>query len=114
MKFIINGQEIPVIWENNKSVEAIKNHIMQEPISVSMSMYGGNEQVGYLGKRFPSMDKRMTTHNGDIVLYCSDQIVVFYGSNTWSYTRLGKMDLSSKEVTQLLSHGNVQITLSGE
>ena len=76
-----------------------------------MSMYGGNEQVGSLGKRYSSNDKQTITHNGDIVLYNSSNLVVFYGSNSWAYTRLGKMDLSEKEVTDLLSNGDVTITI---
>ena len=44
----------------------------------------------------------MTTDNngpGDIVLYSGDQIVIFYGSNSWAYTRLGHVDLTQEEMT---------------
>ena len=63
------------------------------------------------GRSFTSNNKQTTTHNGDIVLYNSSNIVIFYGSNSWSYTRLGKIDLSEKEVTDLLSNGDVTITI---
>lgn len=111
MKLFINGVEIPVIWENNNSVAEILEETSNGGIVISMSMYGGNEQVGSLGKRYSSNDKQTTTHNGDIVLYNSSNLVVFYGSNSWAYTRLGKMNLSEKEVTDLLSNGDVTITL---
>ena len=75
-------------------------------------MYSNNEQVGPLDKSYPSNDVQMTTNNGDIVLYSSDQIVLFYGSNSWAYTRLGKMDLSENEVVNLLSNGDVSIRLT--
>lgn len=112
MKMYINDTEIPVTWEDNSSVSALKNELQVGDIVVSMSMYSNNEQVGLLGKSYPSDDVQTTTNNGDIVLYSSDQIVVFYGSNSWAYTRLGKMELSENEVINLLSNGDVCIRLT--
>ena len=110
----INGQTIPVIWEDNESVAEIKHQAEQNPITVQMAKYGGFEQVGSLGRTYPSNDTRITTQNGDIVLYSSNQIVMFYGSNTWAYTRLGKINLSNDEVTGLLGNGNVTLAISVE
>ena len=112
MKMYINDKEIPVTWEDNPSVSALKSDLQAGDIVVSMSMYSNNEQVGPLDKTYPSNDVQMTTNNGDIVLYRSDQIVLFYGSNSWAYTRLGKMDLSENEVINLLSNGDVSIRLT--
>ena len=112
MKMYINDMEIPVMWESNPSVSALRNDLEAGDIVVTMSMYSNNEQVGSLGKTYPSNDVQTTTNNGDIVLYSSDQIVVFYGSNSWAYTRLGKMDLSENEVVDLLSNGDVSIRLT--
>lgn len=112
MKMYINDTEIPVTWVDNSSVSALKNELQAGDIVVSMSMYSNNEQVGSLGKSYPSNDVQTTTNNGDIVLYSSDQIVVFYGSNSWAYTRLGKMELSEDEVINLLSNGDVCIRLT--
>ena len=112
MKMYINDTEIPVMWESNPSVSALRNDLEAGDIVVTMSMYSNNEQVGSLGKTYPSNDVQTTTNNGDIVLYSSDQIVVFYGSNSWAYTRLGTMDLSEIEVVNLLSHGDVSIRLT--
>jgi len=111
MKLYINDKEIPVIWEDNRSVLEIMEEVEKNDITVAMSMYSNNEQVGSLGRSFTSNNKQTTTHNGDIVLYNSSNIVIFYGSNSWSYTRLGKIDLSEKEVTDLLSNGDVTITI---
>lgn len=111
MKLFINDKEIPVSWESNDSVKEIMKDVANNEIAVEMSMYSDNEQVGSLGKKYTSNDKQTVTHNGDIVLYNSSNIVVFYGSNSWSYTRLGKMDLEEQEVTELLSNGNVTIKL---
>lgn len=74
-------------------------------------MYGGFEQVGSIGQSIVRDDEQLTTSPGDIVLYSGDQIVVFYGSNSWSYTKLGHIDMSEGELTELLSNGDVTITL---
>lgn len=113
LKLYIDGKEIPVKWQNNAPVNAL-TELAANGLSVQMSMYGGFEQVGSLGKSLPRDDKQTTTDCGDIVLYSGNQIVIFYGSNSWAYTRLGRADLSKKEMTELLSNGNVTLTLKYE
>ena len=112
MKLYINDTEVPVVWENNAAVEALAAEAGKGDIVVNMSMYGGNEQFGPLGKSYPASNRQVTTSNGDIVLFNNDQIVVFYGSNTWSYTRLGEMALPEDEVTELLSNGDITLRLA--
>ena len=112
MKLYINDTEVPVGWENNAAVEALAADAGKGDIVVNMSMYGGNEQFGPLGKSYPASNRQVTTSNGDIVLFNNDQIVVFYGSNTWSYTKLGKMALPEDEVTELLSNGDITLRLT--
>ena len=107
----INDTEIAVRWEDNESVEALEDLIREAPLTINMSMYGGFEQVGSLGTSLPRNDVQTTTEAGDIVLYSGSQIVVFYGSNSWAYTRLGHVELSAPEMSDLLSHGDVTITL---
>ena len=115
LKMKIADTDVSVEWEDNESVEALKELAKDRPITVQMSMYGGFEQVGYLGTDLPRNDAQTVTKSGDIVLYSGDQIVVFYGSNSWAYTRLGHiMDKSDEEMAQLLSNGDVVITLSLE
>ncbi len=112
MKLYFDDKEILVTWENNDTVRELMEEASKGTITVSMSMYSNNEQVGPLGRSYTRNDKQTTTNNGDIVLYSGDQIVVFYGSNSWSYTRLGKMDLSEQEVTELLSNGDITLKIS--
>ncbi len=112
MKLYINDQEIPVIWETNETVSELMEQAAISDITVQMSMYSDNEQVGPLGKEYTRDDRQTTTHNGDIVLYSGNQIVVFYGSNSWAYTRLGKMDIPQDEVNELLGNGDVVLKLS--
>ena len=111
MMLKIDDTEIAVRWEDNESVEALEDLIREAPLTINMSMYGGFEQVGSLGTSLPRNDVQTTTEAGDIVLYSGNQIVVFYGSNSWAYTRLGHVELSASEMSDLLSHGDVTITL---
>jgi len=111
MKLSIGEKLVPVTWENNSSVADLKEHL---PLTIQMSKYGGFEQVGSIGRNIVSDDKEITTHYGDIVLYASNKIVIFCGSNSWAYTRLGHINLSQQEMTELLSKDDVKIVLSEE
>ena len=113
MQMFINGQPVNVEWDNNNSVQALKQLAASNKLTIQMSMYGGFEQVGSIGTSLPREDVQTTTKAGDIVLYSGNQIVVFYGSNSWAYTRLGHItDKTADELTELLGNGNVTITLS--
>ncbi len=106
----IGETSVDVTWEDNDSIKEI-NKLAESGLSISMSMYGGFEQVGSIGQSITRNDVQMTTQSGDIVLYSGNQLVIFYGSNSWSYTKLGKINLSQKELEKLLGNGDVMITL---
>ncbi len=109
----IDGIQVEVDWEENESVAALRELVQSNPLTVRMSMYGGFEQVGSLGARLPRKDVQTHTNYGDIVLYSGNQIVVFYGSNSWAYTRLGHIrDLSQAKLKELLGQHDVSITLA--
>ena len=108
MKLLIGETEVPVNWESNASVDALRELL---PLTIPMSMYGGFEQVGSIGQSIARNDEQTTTAAGDIVLYSGNQIVIFYGSNSWAYTRLGHVELTQREMTDLLSQEDVVITL---
>ena len=102
----IGDTAVTVEWEDNESVQAL---------TIQMSMYGGFEQVGSIGQSLPRDDQQTTTGAGDIVLYSGNQIVVFYGSNSWAYTRLGHItDQNAAGMSELLGNGDVTITISME
>lgn len=109
----IGNTKVEVNWLDSESVKELKK-LAKDGLTINMSMYGDFEQVGSLGKTIISDDERITTSPGDIVLYSSNQIVIFYGSNTWSYTKLGHISLSKSELTDLLGDEDVVITLSLE
>lgn len=115
LKLRIGDTIVQTEWENNESVEALRDMVKSEPLRISTSMYGGFEQVGELGKELPSNDEQMETRAGDIVLYSGNQIVLFYGSNTWEYTKLGKITgMSREELEKLLGKEDTTITLEME
>ena len=112
MKLYFNDIEIPVIWEDNQTVQELIEEAGKGDVVVQMSMYSDNEQVGSLGKSYTKNDEQITTHSGDIVLYSGDKIVVFYGSNSWAYTRLGKMNIPESDVTEILSNGDITLKIT--
>ena len=108
----IGETHVEVKWEENASAEALEELCREEPLTIQMSMYGGFEQVGSIGQSLPREDVQTTTQAGDIVLYSGNQLVVFYGSNSWAYTRLGRItDKSAREMAELLGSGDVTITI---
>ena len=99
--------------EDNEAVTAFVQMLEDEPIVIEMDDYSGFEKVGGLGTSLPASNSQMTTQAGDIVLYNSSQIVMFYGSNSWSYTKLAEVDdLTGWE--DALGSGSVTVTFSIE
>lgn len=107
----IDGQNFPVIWEENEAVCALKKALEKQPLTIHLSAYGGFEQVGELGMTLPSQNTQQTAQTGDIMLYNSSQLVLFYGQNRWSYTKLGHMATDAKSQ---LTKDKVTVTLTLE
>lgn len=107
----VGGSSFTAALESNSAVDALIEMMKEAPVVIQMSDYSGFEKVGPLGTSLPASNSQTTTHAGDIVLYHGNQIVIFYGSNSWSYTRLGKIDdLSGWE--DALGSGDVTVTFS--
>ncbi len=107
----INDHKISVKLEQNAAVEALIELLKEGDITYTASDYGGFEKVGNLGHTLPRSDTQMTTEAGDVILYSGNQIVLFYGSNSWSYTKLGHIQgLSAEEWKEILTESN-QITV---
>ena len=108
IEITVNGKAFSVTLNDN---EAAREFAGMLPLTLEMSDYSGFEKVGSLGTSLPTDNSQTTTQSGDIVLYNGNQIVIFYGSNSWSYTRLGKVDnlsgwkdaLGSGDVTVIFS-----------
>lgn len=115
MQMKIGDTKVSVDWEDNAAADALAELTSGRWYDIDMSMYGGFEQVGPIGAELPSSDQQITTDPGDIVLYSGNQIVVFYGSNSWAYTKLGHITgVSAYELTELLGKGDVKISLMTE
>ena len=113
MKVQIEDQVFTAELEKNPGAEAFAELLKEGPVTIQMNDYAGFEKVGSLGKSLPTQNRQTTTQPGDIVLYNGDQIVVFYGSNSWSYTRLARIqDLTGWE--KALGNGSVEVTFSAE
>ena len=106
-----------VSFENDISEEIIDNSTESqistgELEKTEITDKSAIEQVGSLEKSYTKNDEQITTHSGDIVLYSGDKIVVFYGSNSWAYTRLGKMNIPEGDVTELLSNRDITLKIT--
>ena len=115
IKISVSGKTLPVNIENNDATKALVAALREASITYEAHDYGGFEKVGPLGRTLPTSDTQITTQAGDVILYNGNQIVLFYGSNTWSYTRLGKMQYDSlDELKSFLKagEGNITVTLS--
>jgi len=113
MKMTINDTAVEVSWENNDSTRALAEKVKEGPLTIHTEPYGGFEQVGAIGTKPPSGDTDITTEAGDIMLYTSDHMVIFYGSNSWAYTRLGRItDKSESELRELLGASGVDVTIT--
>ena len=98
--------------EENETVSALVEMMRESPVVIQMSDYSGFEKVGSLRTSLPASNSQTTTQAGDIVLYNGNQIVIFYGTNTWSYTRLGHIDdLTGWE--EALGSGDVTVKIVG-
>ena len=115
MYITIDGQTQSVTLVDNSATRALVEKLQQAPISVTLNSSGGFEIWGALGFSLPTSNQQMTAQPGDVILYSGSNICLFYGSNSWSYTRLGKIDgLTESELRSFLKAGesNISVTLS--
>ena len=115
IQLTISGITLPVLIEDNVATRALVAALREGSITYTARDYGGFEKVGALGRSLPTSDTDITTQAGDVILYNGDNIVLFYGSNSWSYTRLGKIQYKSlDELKSFLKAGGgtISVTLS--
>jgi hypothetical protein len=115
VKVQINEDIFDIELENNSATQEFIKELEKGNITVNATEYGGFEKVGELGFSLPASDENINTEPGDIVLYQGDKVSLFYGSHSWSYTKLGKIDnISSNELKEVLGPGNVTLIFSLE
>lgn len=93
---------------DNSSATAFYQLLKKGPLTVDMHDYGSFEKVGSLGTSLPRNDTQITTTAGDIILYQGNQITIYYDTNSWNFTRLGKVDgVTQAELKKILGKGDV-------
>lgn len=115
MYITIDGKTLPVTMVDNAATQTLMAALQEGDITYKAHDYGGFEKVGALGRSLPSSDTQITTQAGDVILYNDNQIVLFYGSNSWSYTRLGYIEYTSQEELESFlkaGQGNITVKLS--
>lgn len=113
VKIKINDDVFDVKLENNSATQELIKELKKGNVTVNASEYGGFEKVGDLGFSLPTSDENIGTNPGDIVLYQGDKISLFYGSHSWSYTKLGKIDnVDSNKLKEVLGSGDVTLEFS--
>ena len=113
IKIKVNNTVLEVKLEDNEATKSLVEKLKNGDISIDANEYGGFEKVGNLGFSLPRNDKNITTSAGDIVLYQGNQISLFYSSNSWSYTKLGKIqNVGETELKDILGSEDVTLILS--
>ncbi len=110
---IVNSRILNVKLEENTSAKAFVEKLKNGDITINAHDYGNFEKVGNLGFSLPTNDENITTEPGDLILYQGNQITLYYDTNRWNFTRIGKVqDVSQKELKEILGNGNVELTFS--
>ena len=115
MNITIDGQTQSVTLVENAATKVLVEKLKQAPLTVTLNSSGGFEIWGALGFSLPTSNEQITAQPGDVVLYNGSNICIFYGSNSWSYTRLGKIDgMTESELRTFLKAGasNISVKLS--
>ena len=113
VKVKINDEIFDVKLENNSATQELVKEVKKGNVTVTATEYGGFEKVGELGFSLPANDENVETNPGDIVLYQGDKVSLFYGSYSWSYTKLGKIDnVDSNKLKEVLGSGDVTLEFS--
>ncbi len=111
--FTIGETELTATLVDNSATKALADRLKESPVTINMSDYGGWEKVGSFGFDLPTSNEQITAQPCEFVLYQGNQLVIFYGSNSWSYTRLGKIDdVTQERLIEILGTGSVTVTLS--
>ena len=115
MYITIDGRTEAVTLTNNSATQALVAKLQEASVTVTLNSSGGFEIWGALGFSLPTSNEQINAQPGDIVLYNGSNICMFYGTNSWNYTLLGKIDgLSESELRTFLKSGesNISVTLS--
>ncbi len=115
MKIQVGDTTFTATLEENSSVDALKELMSDGPLTLNMSDYAGMEKGADLGVELPQNNEQMNTQAGDIILYQGRTLVIYYDTNSWSLTSIGKIDnVDTENLKAVLGTGDVTVTLSLE
>ncbi len=113
LNITVGSKTLTATLADNSSAQALAERLKISPITVEMHDYGNFEKVGSLGFDLPRNDEQITTSAGDIILYQGNQITIYYDTNSWNFTKLGKIEnITKSELLSILGQGNVAVTFS--
>lgn len=113
IKLEINNYELTATLVDNSSTQALIEKLKESNITINMNDYGNMEKVGQLDFTLPRNDQNITTDFGDLILYQGNSFVIYYDTNNWSLTKLGKIDnIDKQQLKNILGNGSVVVTLS--
>lgn len=113
MKITAGDTTFTAAFADNSSAEALKELLAEGPLTINMSDYASMEKVGSIGTNLPRNDEQITTGAGDIILYQGNSLVIYYDTNSWNFTRIGKInDVTQAELLEAFGDGDVTVTFS--
>lgn len=113
MYVIAGDTTFTAVLADNSSAQAFAELLREGPLTIEMSDYGSMEKVGPIGQTLPANNEPITTEPGDIILYQANSLVIYYDTNSWNFTRIGKIrDVTQKELLDALGSGDVSVTFA--
>lgn len=107
-----NGHDLTLELADNSSAHALADLVGDDGLRLAMEDYGGFEKVGPLPQRLPTNDEQISTQPGDVILYRGDKLVIYYATNSWRFTRVGRItDMDAQRLREVLGNGDVSVTL---
>ena len=116
MKIYCGNKSLNIELADNSSAKAFAEKVSSGDITVKMSDYGNFEKTGSLGFSLPKSDENITTSADDVILYLGNTIAIYYDTNSWNFTRIGRIPNMTRQ--QMLDffggYGDVEVTFSVE
>ena len=113
MKLTIGDRILTATLVENSTTKALREMLLEGPVTVDMRDYGSMEKVGALPRSLPRNDEQIATEAGDLILFQGSAFVIYYAPNSWNFTRIGKINnIAAKELKEILGDGNVSVILS--
>ena len=114
MNIYCGNKSLNIELADNSSAKAFAEKVSSGDITVKMSDYGNFEKTGSLGFSLPKSDENITTSAGDVILYLGNTIAIYYDTNSWNFTRIGRIPNMTRQ--QMLDffggYGDVEVTFS--